>query len=334
MFRKGFRRKGLSIMTWNIYFGADLTPLINTTPEEVPEVVTEIFNQFEQTNFPARAKSIAKRICRAKPDIIGLHEVAVWTINSPTNLSIIDFLDILLEDLKKLGLDYNIVAINRNFRSRLPSSTGAIIGILDRDVILSKSKSPLKFSNIQENNFETNLVVPVGGLPFTVLRGWSSVDVCLSGRKFRLVNTHLEGNSAEVRFAQANELLKGPGATDLPLIFIGDFNSDAESDESPTYDLLIDSGFIDAWDIAGEGPGFTAFQARDLLNPISTLSERIDLILYRDGFNVKKIKRVGNQQRDRTPCGLWPSDHAGVVTALKAQYSCHCLESSSAAGTE
>ncbi len=321
-------------MTWNIYFGADLSPLINTTPEEVPEIVTEVFNQFEQTNFPARSKSIAKQICLAKPDLIGLHEVALWTVQSPTSQSVIDFLDILLEDLKELGLNYNIVAINRNFRNRLPSSTGDIIGILDRDVILAKCKSPLKFSNIQENNFKTNLVVPVGDQPFTILRGWSSVDICLYGKKFRLVNTHLEGESAEVRFAQANELLNGPGVTNLPLIFIGDFNSNAEADEAPTYDLLIDAGFTDAWDIAGEGSGFTGFQARDLLNPVSTLSERIDFILFKDGFDVRSIDTVGDDQRDRTPCGLWPSDHAGVVATLKFEYSCHCLESSSMAGTE
>ncbi|WP_432663667.1 endonuclease/exonuclease/phosphatase family protein [Wukongibacter baidiensis] len=334
MSSKRFRRKRLSIITWNIYFGADLNPLINTTPEEVPEAVTEVFNQFKQTNFPARAKSIAKQICKARPDIICLQEVAVWTVQSPTSLDVIDFLDILLGDLKKLGLDYNIVAINRNFKSRLPSSTDDMIGILDRDVILTSSKSPLKFSNIQESNFETNLVVPVGGQPFTVLRGWSSVDICLYNQKFRLVNTHLEANSTEIRFAQANELLNGPGVTDLPLLFIGDFNSDAESDESPTYDLLIESGFTDAWDIEGRGPGFTSAQARNLLNPISTLSERIDLILFRDSFDVKRINRVGDRQRDRTPCGLWPSDHAGVVAKLKFHHCSHFLESSSMVETE
>ncbi|WP_432408384.1 endonuclease/exonuclease/phosphatase family protein [Wukongibacter sp. M2B1] len=326
---KMFRKKHLSIMTWNIYFGADLTPLINTTPEEVPEVVAEIFNQFNQTNFTARYESISKQIYKTRPDIIGLHEVAVWTLQSPTSLDVIDFLDILLGDLSKLGLDYNIVAINRNFRNRLPSSTGSTIGILDRDVILARSKSPLKFSNIQENNFETNLVVPIGGQPFKVLRGWSSVDVCLFNHKFRLVSTHLEANSSEVRFAQANELLKGPGVTNLPLIFIGDFNSNAEFDESQTYDLLIDSGFTDAWDIEDKGPGFTASQARNLLNPISTLNERIDLILFRNRFDVRKINRIGNKQRDRTPSGLWPSDHAGVVAKLNFHHASNCLEASS-----
>lgn len=307
-------------MTWNIYFGADLTPLINTTPEEVPQVMTEVFNQFQQTDFDARAKSIAKQIYRNKPDIIGLHEVALWTAQSSTMICVTDFLSILLWNLKKRGLDYCVVASNRNFRDRLPSSTGDIIGLLDRDVILVRRKASLRFSNIQESNFETNLVVPVGGQPFTVLRGWSSVDICLYNKKLRLINTHLEGNSTVIQVAQVTELLNGPAQTDLPLILIGDFNSNADGSGTPTYDILIDAGFKDAWTIDGEGLGFTAFQARDLLNPISTLSERIDLILFRDNFKVKRIDTVGDKQRDRTPSGLWPSDHAGVVATLRLKH--------------
>lgn len=320
---KKYRKKCLSIMTWNIYFGADLSPLINTCPEEVQEVVTKIFNQVQQTDFHARAKSITKQICRVKPDLIGLQEVALWTVQSQTSNSVINFLDILLKDLKELNLDYKVIAINRNFNDRLPSSTGDIIGMLDRDVILAKSESPFKFTNIQEENFRTNLVVPVGGEPLTILRGWSSVDISLHDKKFRLVNTHLEGESATIRFAQAKELLMGPGSTELPLIFIGDFNSNGDGWDSPTYDLLIDADFMDIWDIAGKGCGFTAFQARDLLNSISTLSERIDLILFRDDFYGIKAKVIGNKQRDRTPCGLWSSDHAGVVARLQFEDDWH-----------
>lgn len=328
MSKKSSFKKRLRIMTWNIYFGADLTPLINTTPEDVPETVTEIFDQFEQTNFPARSKSIAKQICEGKPDIVGLQEVALWTIKSSKSEKEVDFLKILLKDLRELGEHYNVVAVNRNFKSSLPSSNGDIIGLLDRDVILAKCKSPMKFSNIKEKNFRTNLVVLVGNEHFTILRGWSSVDISIYDKKFRLVNTHLEGNSVSTQLAQAYELLNGPGETNLPLVFIGDFNSNADAEEAPTYDLLMNAGFIDAWNVAGEEFGFTAVQARDLLNPISTLTERIDLILFRDGFRVKSIYTVGDKQRNRTPCGLWPSDHAGVVAKLKYKHKSICPQSS------
>ncbi|MFS1512582.1 endonuclease/exonuclease/phosphatase family protein [Chengkuizengella sp. SCS-71B] len=303
-----------TIMTWNIYFGANLEPLIGTTPEEVPQVTTEIFNQFEQTNFRERAKSISQQIKNIKPHLIGLQEVALWTVRSLTTKSETNFLTILLEELKRIGLEYGVVALNHNFSSELPSSTGDLIGILDRDVILAKRNAGFCFCNIQEENFSKNLVVPVGGVLFTVLRGWSSVDICFQGQKFRLLNTHLEGNSVDVQMEQAKELLNGPANTTLPILFIGDFNSNAEGVIKPTYDLLINFGFTDVWNISGIGFGFTAFQARDLLNPIPTLTERIDLILFKGNFNVKLSNTVGDKQEDRTLSGLWPSDHAGVLS--------------------
>ena len=329
--------KCLTLMTWNIYFGADLAPLINTTPEQVPPAVTQVLNQFEQTDFPARARSLAKLIYRTQPDLIGLNEVALWTITSTTKKTIVNFLDILLRDLGMLDSAYHVVAVNKNFSNQLPSSTGDIVGLLDRDVILARCTSALAFSNIQENNFQTNLTVPIGNQPFTVLRGWSSADVCSCDKKFRLVNTHLGGDSEEVRKAQASELLKGPGSSALPLIFMGDFNSNAAGSEAPVYDMLMDAGFSDAWDIAGKGPGFTAFQARDLINPVSTLSQRIDLILFRDGgdgMKVRKIAVVGDRRRDKTPRGLWPSDHAGVAATLKFKAGLHGPGCYTITGTE
>lgn len=313
-------------MTWNIYFGAEVTLLINKTPVQIPEVVAKIFKQFEQTDFLARAKAIAKQICRAEPDLIGLQEVALWTVQSPTTKkSSINFLNILLKELKLLDLEYYVVTVNRNFGNRLRSSKGDIIGLWDQDVILARCKTPLIFSNIQEKIFCTNLIVTIGNYHVKILRGWSSVDICMYDKKFRLVNTHLESESDQVRFAQAYELLKGPGATNLPVVFIGDFNSNADEKRSaPTYDMLIDAGYTDAWDIAGRGLGYTGFQASNLLNPVSTLRERVDLILFRDGFKVIKVDTVGDKQRDRTGYGLWPSDHAGVVATciFKDNYRC------------
>jgi endonuclease/exonuclease/phosphatase family metal-dependent hydrolase len=98
---------------------------------------------------------------------------------------------------------------------------------------------------------------------------------------------------------------------------MGDFNSNADGTGTPTYSKLKDAGFIDAWTVKGKGTGFTCCQSEDLLNQNSSLDERSDLVLFRGDFKVKDIKVVGNSQNDRTISGLWPSDHAGVVTTLK-----------------
>ena len=63
--------------------------------------------------------------------------------------------------------------------------------------------------------------------------------------------------------------------------------------------------------------GVHVLPGANLLNPISQLSERIDLVLFRGGFHVEDIRLVGEKPSDRIPPGLWPSDHAGVVATLR-----------------
>ncbi len=317
-------QKSVKIMTWNIYFGSSLTPVVGTTPVELPQRVTEIYRQFQATNFPVRAGAIADQIAKKEPDIIGLQEVAKWQLLLPQNSKIVvtyDFVSILLKELEKRGLHYQVLAETRDTDVTLPSSHGFNVRFLDRDVILARKHSGLKFSNIQTKNFEASLTVPIGGNLVKTLFGWSSVDVEICGKKFRLVNTHLQPGSPlipetlQVQLAQADELLNGPGATQLPLVFIGDFNSNSNG-SGPSYNKLINAGFKDSWKIAGIGDGLTCCQDADVLNLISQLFVRIDLILFRGDFKVKKIDVVGEEQEDRTRTALWPSDHAGVVATL------------------
>ena len=54
-----------------------------------------------------------------------------------------------------------------------------------------------------------------------------------------------------------------------------------------------------------------------MLNPVSLLTERIDFVLFRGDFAVHSVEVVGDEPVDRTPSGLWPSDHAGVVAQLE-----------------
>ncbi|WP_027084243.1 endonuclease/exonuclease/phosphatase family protein [Cohnella panacarvi] len=316
--------KSVSIMTWNIYFGATLTPLVGTTPAELPQRVTEVFRQVQATNFPVRARAIAAQIARKIPDIIGLQEAAIWQLVSPQTSEVAaeyDLVNILVKELRKIGLHYQVLTTVSTTDATLPSSSGFNVRFVDRDAILVRKNSGLKFSNVQTDVFDAFLPAPVGGSIVNLKFGWISVDVTVHGKKFRLVNTHLQPITPllpitlQIQLAQANELLSGPGATQLPLIFIGDFNSNADG-SGQTYNLLIAAGFTDAWVAAGIGNGFTGFQDPDLLNINSQLSVRVDLILYRGNFKIKKIDVVGEAQADRTPTALWPSDHAGVVATI------------------
>jgi endonuclease/exonuclease/phosphatase family metal-dependent hydrolase len=124
---------------------------------------------------------------------------------------------------------------------------------------------------------------------------WVSVDVTINKEdKIRIVSTHLEPLSPIIQSLQADELLNGPGNTHLPVVFMGDFNSNTDGTGMPTYSKLKDAGFIDAWTVKGKGTGFTCCQSEDLLNQNSSLDERLDLVLFRGNFKVKDIKVVGN----------------------------------------
>ncbi len=68
-------------------------------------------------------------------------------------------------------------------------------------------------------------------------------------------------------------------------------------------------------------PGYTCCQNANLLNPTSLLNERLDLILFRGPFAVSDVVLVGDDPADKTPSGLWPSDHAGVVARLRQNAS-------------
>ena len=294
----------LSFLTWNIYLGADLTPSAGGL---TPAAVSQVFRQFLATNFPVRAKAIAREIASKKPKLIGLQEAERWELKIPNfPIVIYDFVELLLNELKERGLHYEVAAHNNNQNvPNIPDSNGNMISFLDRDVILIRKEHRLKVINIQEFNFTTNF----NGF----LRGWSAIDVKLDGHVFRMINTHLDPLDPGTRDAQAMELINGPANSNLPLIITGDLNS---TPNSTTHKIFINSGFHDVWSEVGEDSGFTCCQAPDLLNAVSRSNERIDYILFKNGWKPIEAELVGECRSDRTKTGLWPSDHTGVSSKL------------------
>jgi hypothetical protein len=223
--------------------------------------------------------------------------------------------------------------------------------LIDRDVTLSRSDVGVTSS--YSENYLYNLPVPVpGGGEIVFIRGYNIVDVDLNGRSYRFVNTHLEvgGNPAANLFQslQAQELTEILDALpsvygDEIVVVVGDFNSDpAAGPEStcllppdfstvgpcPTpYAIMAGSGYLDTWTVrnGAAAPGYTCCQQDLLMNQVSSLDERIDHIWVRpplvgpEGPNFIKAVHaavVGTEEGDRTEDGLWPSDHAGIVTGM------------------
>ncbi|MQA84791.1 MAG: hypothetical protein GEV03_09255 [Streptosporangiales bacterium] len=321
----GHAPRHLTTATYNVYLGADLTPII-TAPDEEEMVrrAAAAYAQMEKTDFPARAEAIADVLAENPPEIVGLQEVALWRIGPIDGelTTSYDFLDLLTRALAERGLAYRPVATNTNFSSELPISDTMSASFTDRDVIIARTDLPpsrLKISNAQSHTFAAKFVIPTpAGRTFIVPRGWSAVDVKVRGATVRVANTHLEAFNGEVRNLQATELRTALAGSPHPVALVGDLNSLPE-DSAGAYGMFTQSGYVDAW-VAVHGPegGFTAGQSADLDNFPSLLDHRVDYVLYEAGkMRAVAADVVGEEDDDRTPAGLWPSDHAGVVATLR-----------------
>lgn len=320
----------VTVMTRNLYLGSELGGLFVAEGEGgLVEAASEVWANVLASDFPARAEVLAAEFAEHEPLLIGLQEVSRFTAMNEAGASItIDFLDILLGALADAGLHYEAVAVSRAFEGALPAIVPTLgfveATLIDRDVILVRTDVPpaqLSLLDEQVGLFDAALALPVLGEPLRIERGWGYVDVRVRNREFRFVNSHFEAFDDHpvlgrefIRVQQAAELLAGPLDTDLPVVLVGDFNSNAEADGLAYGILTGPGGFEDAWSTANRGdPGLTCCHDADLRNGEVDLRSRIDLILVRDGVRVRELERVGVDPAMRTADGLWPSDHAGVV---------------------
>lgn len=292
----------LTLMTWNIYQGADLSPIFNATnPNGFVTAVGAAYNRVQATNFVERADSIADEIQESQPDLIGLQEVILLRTQSPsdgsltpaTNISF-DYLQILINSLAEHGLIYEPIVIQTGTDIEVPglTSTGLVdIRLTDRDVILVRADKDFTLSNIHGVQFAAKLPLTTLFGSITIPHSWVSVDVTFDkGDKVRIVSTHLEPLSPVTQQLQADELLNGPANTDLPVVLTDDFNSNSDGTRTQTYTKLKNADFVDAWTIKGKGTGFTCCQADDLLNQNSSLTNRTDLVMIRGNFDIKRYR--------------------------------------------
>lgn len=332
--------KFLTVMTRNIYLGAALDPVIGApAPQLIPIRVAGVWAQMQQTNFAERAKALADEIAAAKPELIGLQEVSLWRTQFPGDAHLAtsapatevayDFLQILLEELAARGQKYVVASVVENFDAELFMFTGTPgasptrdIRLTDRDVILAKHN--LKTWNPQGAQYAAKATIAVGGAggPRVVIaRGWTSVDAKFRGETFRFFNTHLEVDTppfGPVQVAQGNEVAAMLGASPLPVIAVGDYNSAADGSTTPTYFTLLASGLTDVWsEVNPSLAGYSAGMSNDLLGPVSLFNARIDLVMFRGPMQSYGASLVGAQETDRTASGLMPSDHAGVVATVR-----------------
>jgi hypothetical protein len=177
----------------------------------------------------------------------------------------------------------------------------------------------------------------LGGDTICSWHGWTAAEVQVGDRWIRVFETHLEdwlpidplpqwlfqaGQAVELVSILDGSLAMSP----LPAVVLGDFNAYATPEEwPPVYRFLVGgavpldpapdvvSPLVDAWtELHGLSPGFT-WGFGEMLRT-GELFTRLDLVLATDDLRPTYSYLVG--VHDRTPGGLHPSDHAGIVTGL------------------
>ena len=326
--------KKVSVLTQNLYYGADLNPAIAalaTDPANASDAITSVWAVVESTDFHTRAQALANEIAEKKPVLVGLQEAAMWRIDAPSDGSFAppnaatvqyDFVQELLDELRARHLRYVVAASATGLDIEVPYlPTGTAeprdLRLTDRDVILVRKG--VKFSNPQSGTYAAAIPLPIGEEVYAPNQ-WVSVDVKWKRRRFRFVSTHLADGVEQVARPQAAELLAGPLATELPVVLVGDFNSDVAADYVPVvYQDIVAAGLTDAWAALRPGePGLTWGQAEGLDNAAPQLTQRLDYVFTQGGAEPFSIDIVGEEVGDRLG-GLWPSDHAGISAVIELQ---------------
>jgi hypothetical protein len=344
----------LTVMTRNVYLGADLGPGMNAKDlQGLVDGAGQILNQVDANKFPTRAKGLAQEILADKVDLVGLQEAALWRTEPcdkfplpPAATTVrYDYIQLLLKNLKgkyalaveKPEFDFEVWAnTDGNEQTAGPGCPmgSEINGRLTmRDAILVRKGAGLKLSNKTTGTFDLLRRVKPAGFNVDVTRGWTSVNVTKAGHRFRFVNAHLEAfdnsqlndtnkdtqvGNGEIREAQAKELVAGGPAAHgkLPVILVGDMNSDVKTEVKPgdalAYRALLDAKYVER-STSKNGCCLNA----DVLTGGSPkdFDHRVDHVMT---DAPKKITLVSSALTGTKKAhGFWDSDHQGIVSTLK-----------------
>jgi hypothetical protein len=344
----GFKGKGkedVTVMTRNVFLGADLGPAIGAG--SIPEAIDGagvIWNEVLSTKFDERAIPLAREIKRTKPDLVGLQEVAHWktqtpsdgggppiTMGTPASETAYDFLQLLRD---RIGGKYRVVGVQDEFAAELPAdldgsdATGSPFGAdLDarlemRDVILARDG--VKTKNLDMGHYVTRFETDVGGVPVAADRGWLSTQAKVGEAKFKFVNTHLEAfGDPTIREAQAQELVDGPLDTRKQVVLVGDLNSGTtkrhnigrpelghDPDDPLAFRVFKRADFKD-------NGAVQSCCYPDMTDETFEFTHTVDHVLTKPRLKTVDAFVTGNDPDEMTPSGLWPSDHGGVVSTLR-----------------
>ena len=188
----------VSVMTRNLYLGADLTPGVQAANlQGLVDAAGDDPRAGRPEQLPGAGQGTRGGDPEDRPDLVGLQEVALWRTAPCTENPIppkatqvrYDYLALLLKQLNKGKKLYRAVITQPEFDFEVYANTDAnestaaagcpmgseLNGRLTmRDVILARSG--VKTSKAKGAHFATQLQVRPAGVSLNVTRGWTRVD--------------------------------------------------------------------------------------------------------------------------------------------------------------
>jgi hypothetical protein len=323
---------GITVMSQNLYVGADVDLVIRAlaSPDPSDDLPALLFaiETLNKTAYPARVEAIADAIARARPHAVGLQEVSEIDIDlRPVGVPVFvsqDFLALLQDALARRGLNYAVAGKSDNINVSL---VGGLVRLFDHDVLLVDADR-VTVTAASGQPFAVNLGPIAPGV--SLIRGWVWAQATVDGQAYALATAHTESNLAgappglveSIRAAQVGEMVATLASSER-VILIGDLN---DQPGSPMYNVLTSSGYTDSWAALRPGAdGLTCCHEADLSDHVGGLDQRIDYVFTRGfagdaGKLFGQIDRFGDVPADRLAgpaYQIWPSDHAGLLAALR-----------------
>ena len=354
----------VTVMSRNIYLGADVGVALELIPN-MPAAAQFMWDQVNKNDFSKRSVALAKEIQSYKPDVIGLQEATIWYCKKNAwskKTEVFNFTDQLLQ---ALGGDYVLAskdgttAFNPGYSinpipfvtmvkdperfQKLFGQDKAACGFQIGDALVIKKTIANQVIKVGNTEYEASYsIVPT---LMTIYRGYTWADINIAGIPTRFITTHLESiwdeNKVPNAAKQATQLINDVKETKMPLVIIGDFNSDPRdprpsnaanpglqptaSKECPAgdpkcsaYRSMREAGFDDAgpdssdpttytWgmDALLDGPDPDRLNAAKGMGNEYGFTDRLDYMFTKNGVDVMTSEIIGF----KSP---YATDHAGV----------------------
>lgn len=251
--------------TRNIYLGADVGIAMKKLPN-FPAAAQFMWDQVSANDFSQRAPLLARELIATGAQVIGIQEATTWRCRTgffSDEVVVHDFLKDLVGALQAAGANFSVAAkadkqaLNPGFeiapiphltmvrdQKLFPTLFGkdrAACGFTISDALLVRDDVTVLDLGTSEYSAKYSIIPTL----MTIYRGYTWADLRIGESTFRAITTHLESlwdsNKIPNAAIQADQLIDDLRSAKMPVVVMGDFNSDPR-DPRPSDDVGVNPG--------------------------------------------------------------------------------------------